>query len=170
VELLEAADELIIRFAIEETGVLPVRVAAAYVEKADALADLNRIDDAVAAYDAILQMPNIRSSHELERFLVQSRVNKSVVLESHGRSEESLLVSVGVIDQYSPPIEPGLFEYIAHAMLYRGIAYEGLNKPREAIRAYEALLALVEGGQKGATDDVLAYTRSRLQALAAEHN
>jgi tetratricopeptide (TPR) repeat protein len=142
--------------------------AAAHVGLARVLLDLNRFNDALAEIDAARQARAVypeasavegriqreagfdneairafrRSIREAGGFQPEAHVGLARVLEDKGQFAEAVVELRKAIDQLSDS-EPVIYQML-------GAAYERLEKPKEAIAAYEKYLQLAPNGNYAA--------------------
>ena len=142
--------------------------AAAHVGLARVLLDQNKFNDALAAIDAARKARPVypeasavegrilresgsdagaigafrRSIREAKGFQPEARVGLARVLEDKGQFAEAVVELRTALDQLSDS-EPVIYQML-------GAAYEKLEKPKEAVAAYEKYLLLAPNGSYAA--------------------
>jgi tetratricopeptide (TPR) repeat protein len=116
------------------------RTTAALFNKGVTLHQLNRDEEAIAAYDQALS--RLRDSKEpaLREHAATTLINKAIALASLGRKEASLDAYDELLKRFGASTEPELREEIVNALGNKGIELSQLNRDEEAIQAYDQVV------------------------------
>ena len=109
--------------------------AQALFNKAVALADRKRAEDAMAAYDELVSRFKTSESPFVLDFIAKALVNGGAVLRTLNRWEEALAAWDEVVRRFSEGRTPVLLEMVAKALANRGAVLGTLNRWEEALAA-----------------------------------
>ncbi len=152
--------------------------AKALFDKAVALDNGKRAEEAMVAYDELASLFGTSDSPFVHGLIAKTLVNKGVALSALNRPEEALAAYDEVMRRFGESEAPALREGVAMALVNKGAALSALNRPAEALAACDEVVrrfgeseapALRQGvakslGNKGVT---LSKLNRPAEALAA---
>jgi tetratricopeptide (TPR) repeat protein len=115
--------------------------AFALFNKAYALGELDRREDAVAAYDDFVTRFGGSDNHDLLKHVVTAMVNKGANLSTLNRHEDATAAYDVVIARFDNSDNPDLLEKVAMAMVNKGIDLGTLNRHEDAVAACDNVIA-----------------------------
>jgi tetratricopeptide (TPR) repeat protein len=118
-------------------------VAEAVFQRAEALFEVGRLDEALAAYERVVDEFGSETEPRLRVFAAASLNNKAFRLGTFGRIREALEASDEVIRRFSGAREPELRASLARAILNKGGFLLQLRRHREAISAWDELVSVL---------------------------
>ena len=101
---------------------------------------MNRSEEAIAVYDALLERFKDSDELALQERVAKALVNKGATLGQLNRSEEAIAVYDALLEQFKDSDELALQEQVAKAQVNKGATLGQLNRSEEAIAVYDALL------------------------------
>lgn len=116
-------------------------VAKSLLNQGFTLNALERSDEAIAVYDALLARFADSTEPEIRESLAKALLNKGATLHAWGRSEEAIAIYDALLARFADATEPALREQLAKAIFNKGNTLGALERSDEAIAAYDALLA-----------------------------
>jgi tetratricopeptide (TPR) repeat protein len=128
--------------AAKESGVSATDFAQVMFNKGVALWQQNRSEDAIKAYDRVINLYTEDADLALHELIAQAMFNKGVTLGQLNRNEEAIDAYNSVITLYSESTEQALRKQAAQAMFNKGVALRQLNRSEEAILIYDQMIAL----------------------------
>ncbi|HEY2667546.1 MAG TPA: tetratricopeptide repeat protein, partial [Actinomycetota bacterium] len=147
-DALSAYNEVLARFdASSETG-LQELVAKSLVGAGVALSALGRPGDAIGAYDKVVARFGT-SGGRVTEWVAKALADKAAVLSAQGRvltalrAYEEILSRFGTAPREASSEAPGaaLQEQVANALVHKGLLLSSVDRPDEALEAYDDLLA-----------------------------
>ncbi len=108
--------------------------------EAYALGKLGRQQDAIAAYDAVIERYDSKNEPELREWAVIARVNKGVELAQSEKLKEAIDVWDDVIQRYEDSTEPTLQAHVINARFKKAHVLGQLGRRPEAIAVYDAVI------------------------------
>ncbi|MDZ7305400.1 MAG: SIR2 family protein, partial [candidate division KSB1 bacterium] len=117
-----------------ETQVL---LARALLRKGYVLGQLNRSEEALAAYDEVLRRFGEATELPLREQVARALVNKGYRLGQLNRSEEELAAYDEVLRRFGEATELPLREQVARALVNKGYRLGQLNRSEEELAAYD---------------------------------
>ncbi len=171
-EELATHQELIDRFgATVDESVAPV-VGKALVERAAALAQLGRYDEACAGYDLALHWIADRAMQSpdpsLAELTAEALSGKGLSFFDRGRFEEAIECYEMALAQLGDPPAPELAVARSLVLNNRGAALSGLERWGDALADYEECLAIRLSGNAGYSNPSIATVMAnKAEALAA---
>ena len=117
-----------------------VTAARTIFQKGIMLSEQNRMEDALAAFDKLVNQFYESKMPALRQQVAKALVNKGAALGELDRPEEELAAYQEVVRRFGGSDAPALLEPVAMALVNRGIALGALDRPEEALDAYEDVL------------------------------
>jgi tetratricopeptide (TPR) repeat protein len=115
-------------------------IAFAMFKKAYALGKLFKHNDAIAAYDALIERFGSNDRPEIQEDVATAFNNKGSVLGKFGNHNDAIAAFEAVIERYSSSDRPEIQEPVAMALFNKGVALSKLGKHDDAIAANEAVI------------------------------
>jgi tetratricopeptide (TPR) repeat protein len=112
-------------------------IAKALYEKGATLAELNRNEGALAAYDNLLRRFGDAQAPGIQGFVARALVNKGVRFSKLNRSEEALAAYDDALRRFADSQDPRFREPVAKALHNKGYELGKLGKAEEGIAAYD---------------------------------
>ena len=125
-------------------------------QKGYALGQLNRHEDAIAAYDDVITRYGGRNAPALQKVVAMALVNKGAGLNKLNRHEDAMAAYDDVIARYGGSDTPALQETVAMAMFNKGGRLGTLNRHEDAMAAYDDVIARYEGSDDPALQEQVA--------------
>jgi tetratricopeptide (TPR) repeat protein len=119
---------------------LQEQVAKAMVNKGVTLGQLNRTEEEIATYDALITQFDTAEELALREQVAKAMNNKSITLGQLNRTEEEIATHDALITQFGSATELALRESVANAMVNKGVTLGQLNRSEEAIATYDAVI------------------------------
>ncbi len=138
-------------FQASKVAATPEQEARAQVARGVMLAEMNRSEEAIGAYEYVVTNFGEATEPTLREQVVKAWLNKGVALGRLTRNAEALAAYEQVIMHFGEATEPVLREQVAKAWLNKGATLGRLTRSEEAITAYEQVV--IRFGE--ATDSVL---------------
>ena len=113
-------------------------------------------DEAVKTCDEIIARANSRDTADYQRALVESLVNKGIVLGSLHRSEEAVASYDEAVARFDEGNSPDLCVPVAKALVNKGARLGHLGRVEEELEAYGEVVRRFEGSSVPGTLAVLA--------------
>ena len=117
-----------------------VMAARSLFDEAVALWNQNRVEDAIATFDALVSRFGESETPALLGTVAAALVSKGVTLGTLNRPEEALTACDEVLRRFGESETPALLEPIAMALVGKGATLGTLNRPEEALTAYDEVL------------------------------
>ncbi|MBI5284913.1 MAG: hypothetical protein HY874_07435, partial [Chloroflexi bacterium] len=117
-----------------------VRTAKAVRYKALTLGELGRRDEALAAYDEVVQRYGEETETELRMQVAMALVNKGYQLRELGRRDDALAVYDEVVRRYGEATDVESREHAAMALVNKGFQLGELGRGDEALAAYDEVV------------------------------
>jgi tetratricopeptide (TPR) repeat protein len=133
-EVIERARRALAAPALRE------QAARALVYKGEELGELGRLEEAVAAFDQVLDRYGDDPAPALREEAAMALVNKGAALGELGRPEEAVAAYDQVLARYGDDPAPALRGRAARALVYKGIRLDVLGRLEEAVAAYDQVL------------------------------
>ena len=148
------------------------------VGKGATLGMLNRLEEALAAYDEVVRRFGESDIPALLEQVAKALVNKGATLGTLNRHEETLATCDEMMRRFGESDTPALLEQVATALVNKGIVLGRTNRPEEALAAWDEVMrrfgesdtpALLEQVAKALVNKgvVLGRTNRPEEALAA---
>jgi len=125
----------------EPTDETQLLLARALLRKGYVLRQLNRHEEALAAYDQVLARFGEATEPALREQVAWALVNKGYILGELNRREEALAAYDQVLARFGEATELPLRERVARALVGKGNRLSELNRHEEALAAYDQVLA-----------------------------
>lgn len=139
-ETLDECDSILRRAGAEAFPLSRV-VASVLVVKGYALCKLNRLEEALHAYDEAISELDASEIPETSAAIVNAMLNKGIVLSQLNRSDEALALYDDMIDRFDPASsEIEFVEDMETAWVNRGITLGLLERPEEAVDAFDSVV------------------------------
>ncbi len=143
-------------------------VACVLVVAADAHAQMDDVEAAIATYDDVLRNYGDSEEPEIQLTVVNALVGKAdIVLDRLNDPDEALAVYDMLMDRYGTSDRPEIRASVGGALLNRAFMLGSLDKFEEEIASYDVVIDYVE--QQGKSGDVsvvaLAFKALRLAEL-----
>ena len=113
----------------------------ALIDKGNRLGEMNRLEEALVAYDEVLSRYEASNAPALLEEVAIALVNKGRILGRLERLEEALAACDEVVSRYRENDTPFLLEQLAAALINKGAILIGLNRSEEALAAYEEVVS-----------------------------
>ena len=117
-----------------------IMLARALFRKGYVLSELNRSEEALAAYDEVLRRFGEATELPLRERVARALVNKGHRLGNLDRGDEELAVYGEVLRRFGEATEMSLCEQVARALVNKGYRLVSLNRNEEALAAYDKVL------------------------------
>jgi tetratricopeptide (TPR) repeat protein len=114
--------------------------ASAGVNLGVVLGELGRPQEALAAYQQVIDDYRDDPSPALREQVARALYNRGATLGKLGRPQEALAAYQQVIDDYRDDPSPALREQVARALNNRGIRLGRLDRQQDALAAYQQLI------------------------------
>lgn len=134
-------DQLIRCFGGEDFVEIREQVGIAYLYKAFALNDMERLEDEIVTYDEMLEYFNSSPELVLQEQVADALINKGVTLGRLNLIEEEIAVYDELIARFGTSTELVLQEQVAKASVNMGVVLDQLNHHEKAISVYDDLIA-----------------------------
>jgi len=121
------------------------QVANALVNKGVTLGELNRSQEAIAAYDELIRRFGDSPEPALRERVAKALFNKGVRLGQLNQSQEEIAVYDEAIRRFGDSPEPALREHVARALFSKGLSLGKHDCYKEAIEVFEELISRFEG-------------------------
>ncbi|MCK0127432.1 tetratricopeptide repeat protein [Erythrobacter sp. F6033] len=108
--------------------------------RAYALGELGRNEEAIAAYDAVMDRFGESEDSALQEQVAIALFNKGASLGALNRSKEAIAVYDAVMDRYSESDDPALQKQVAMALSNKGVRLGALNRSEEEFSVYDAVV------------------------------
>ena len=105
-----------------------------------ALCALNRLQDALEAYDEVVRRFGESETPALLEQVATALVNKGAVLGALNRPQDALDACNEVVRRFGESEIPTLLERVARALVNRGAVLGNLNRPQDALEAYDEVV------------------------------
>jgi tetratricopeptide (TPR) repeat protein len=115
-------------------------VAQALFNKGLTLGQLSRREEAITAYDAILERFGKANDAVLHKVVARAYVNKGNALGQLGRREEQISTYDKISERFGDTTEPELRAQVAWSLYGKGYALSQLERTEEAISTYDEVL------------------------------
>ncbi len=126
--------------AISSLDIQPQAQAQTMFYKGVTLDQLNRNEEAIAVYDAIITQFGTAEELDIREPVAKAMVNKGFRLDQLNRNEEAIVIYDAVITQFGTAGELILREAVAQAMVNKGITLTQLDRNEEAIAVHDAVI------------------------------
>jgi tetratricopeptide (TPR) repeat protein len=130
--------------AISSPDIQPQAHAQTLFNKGVALGQLNRSEEAIAAYNALITLFGTAEELTLREQVAKAMNNKGVTLGKLNCREEAIATYNALITQFEAATELALREAVAKAMVNKGVTLGQLNRREEANAVYDALITQFE--------------------------
>ena len=136
---LEILGELLQRFRGHEAPTVRDTVVKAIVNRGIILARLERIEDAIAAFDDAAETFEVTGSPELREVVATGLLNKSFLLTLMERTEDSIDLYNQLVDRFPCVASDPVAVPVATALFNRGTLLDKMDRAEEALATYEDL-------------------------------
>jgi tetratricopeptide (TPR) repeat protein len=136
-----------------------VAVAKALVNKAAALAELGRSDEAVGVCGEVVGRYGDREELSLAKQVARALVNKGVVLGAMGRSAAEIGIYDEVVSRYGARDEVPLAEQVAWALVNKGVRLGALDRSEAAVGVYDEVVSRYGGREDLSLAEQVAKAR-----------
>ncbi len=144
-DVVEVMDEVIHRFgSMDAAPSLQNSVSAAFLCKALALIDLDRLPEALATYDEMLNRKNVVDTLNSEAILAETLFAKGRVLVYLKRPEAALFVWDDVVQRFGTSDQPGLLNKAISAQLKIAELHLTMEQGDTSVSAVDYLLEQLE--------------------------
>ena len=116
--------------------------ARALYNNAIELENQNRLEDALAAYDTIIDRFGARNAPDIQQTVAQSLVNKGALLHESDRPNDALTVFDEVSSRFGQSNTVALLVPVARALVNKSTTLHGLNRLEEALTACDQVVNL----------------------------
>ncbi len=130
--------------AISSPDIHPQAHAQTLFNKGYCLSKLNRSEEAIATYEALITKFEPATELALREPVAKAMFNKGITLDQLNRSEEAITSYDALITQFGTAKELALREQVAKAMLNKSIRLSKLNRSEAAIATFDALITQFE--------------------------
>ena len=134
----------------------PREIARYMLNRAVVLDQLDRHEDELAAYDALIARFKDATEPDLRERVAHALFNRGVTLGQVQRPEEALAAYDDLITRFKDSSEPALREQVAKALLNRGVALTQLQRPEEELAAYDDLIERFKDSSESALRERVA--------------
>ena len=117
-----------------------VMAARTLLERGVALLKQNRMEDALAIFDKLVNRFHESKMPALLGRVAKALVNKGTALGALDRPEEALETYEEVLHRFGGSDSPALLEGVATALVNKGVALNALDRLEEELNAYEEVL------------------------------
>ncbi len=128
-------------FQASKVAATPEQKARAHVARGVMLAELNRSEEAIGAYEYVVTHFDEATEPVLREQVAKALFNKGVALGRLTRSAEALAAYEQVVTRFGEALERVLREQVVKALLNKGVALGRLTRSVEAIAAYEEVIS-----------------------------
>jgi tetratricopeptide (TPR) repeat protein len=104
------------------------------------LDNLNRLEEAIAVYDILVERFGTIAEPILQEQVAKALCNKGITLSDLNLLEDAITAYDTLIERFSKSIEPTLQAQVASALFNKGITLGNLNRSKEEIAAYDTLI------------------------------
>jgi tetratricopeptide (TPR) repeat protein len=111
------------------------------INRGVALGSLNRSEEEMAVYDAVVARLGDAAEPVLREGVARTLFNKGVTLGNLNRSEEAIAVYDAIVARFDDAPEAVLCEQVAKALVNKGAALGRLNRSEEAVAVYDDVVA-----------------------------
>ena len=139
-EEMDSWNELIALIADGYTPTSFMNIASALVFKGGILYELNRLEEALAAYDDVMRRFGESNMPTLVELIVTALVNKGLILVRLNQPKKALAAFDEVVRRFGESENPALLELAAKALVNKGITLRTLNRPEEALAAFDEVV------------------------------
>jgi tetratricopeptide (TPR) repeat protein len=137
-------DEIVARFSNATEAALRETVAMALYNKGTALSELERYEDAIAAYgDFVARFAGAAVS--AREPVAMALINKGYMLGALGRHDDAIATYDDVVARFVGAVEPTVREQVATALVNKGNRLVALGRNDDAIAAYDDVVARFAG-------------------------
>ena len=112
----------------------------ALIDKGNRLCEMNRLEEALVAYDEVLSRYGGSNAPALLEGVAMALVNKGAILGRLNRLEEALADCDEVLSRYGGSNAPALLEGVAMALVNKGAILGSLNRLEEALTACDEVV------------------------------
>ena len=127
----------------EPSGKLPT--VRALIDRADSLTDSERYEEALAAYDAVIDACGAAAELELERILAKALHRKGYALGELGRTEEEIAVYDELVARFDGADDAEVLVRVCRGLCNKGITLGGLGREDDESECYEEVITRVGG-------------------------
>ena len=145
-----ADDDVVRRWGASNDSALQEIVATALVNKAAALGDRNRPEEAIAIFDEVVRRYGGSETPDILASVAKALVNKAGLLLTMTRRQEALYICDDAIRRFSKLEAPILVHLVADAFYLKGNAMLELMRPIEALAAFAEVLQRAPGAERSA--------------------
>ena len=117
-----------------------VTAARQLFDRAVALDNQFRKEEALAAYDTVVSQYGAKHTPDIQQVIARSLVNKGAVLHELARPDEALATFDEVLGRYGQRSSPALLDSIAGALVNKGSVLHRLHRLEEALIAYNEVI------------------------------
>ena len=114
-----------------------VTAARSLFKKGVALSKQNRMEDALAVFDTLVNRFGERETPALLERVAQALFGRGVTLGALNRPEEALAAYEEVQLRFGGSDSPALLATVGKALVNKGVRLDALDRPEEALAAYE---------------------------------
>ena len=139
-EEMDSWNELIALIADGYTPTSFMIIASALVFKGGILYKLNRLEEALAAYDDVMRRFGESNMPTLVELIVTALVNKGIILVRLNQPKKALAAFDEGVRRFGDSENPALLEPVAKALLYKGITLGTMNRPEEALATCDEMV------------------------------
>ena len=120
------------------------------------LRELGRSEEAVAAYEEVVERFGDATEPELREQVARALFNKGVRLGDLERNEEAVAAYEEEVERFGDAPEPVLREQVGKALVNKGLRLVALGRKEEAVEAFEELEARFGGAPESELRELVA--------------
>ena len=139
-DALDACDEVVRQFGEFGESQMPnyaKPVATALLMKAAFLGVLNRLQDALATFDELMQRLGERDIPDPSKLVIVALAGRGILLGVLNRPEEALATLQEAVRRSGEIESPMILRLVAESLLNQGVLLAKLNRPEEALAALD---------------------------------
>ncbi len=156
-EAVAVFEQVFERFGSSDADEVQEPVARALLAKAKVLEEGGRTEDACAGYDAVVARFGSRPVPEVAEPVATAILHKGGAMAESGRFQDALACFEDLLKCFeSDGTPPDIANHLAAASTNRGVMLECLNRPREALDAYESVIRRFSSHDSPEMDELLA--------------
>jgi tetratricopeptide (TPR) repeat protein len=118
----------------------PEEAARALLQKSTTLRQLGRSEQAIAAYDEVVERFGRFPALQFREQVARALLNKGIVLGQLDRAQQEIAAYDQLVERYGQASELELREQVARALLNKGVALGQLGRREQEIAVYDELV------------------------------
>ncbi|MCE1181129.1 MAG: hypothetical protein LWW81_02315, partial [Rhodocyclales bacterium] len=126
--------------AAEIPNVGAEKTAQTLFNRAVALSDLKRNEEAISTYDQVIDTYHADLAPAIRSFVARAMSNKGVTFTQMGDNDKAITTCSQVIDTYCADPSPAIREVVANSILNKGVAHSHMCDHDKAIATYEQVI------------------------------